>query len=182
MNYIDIILIIPIVWFAYQGFKRGLIIELASLIALILGIYAALYFSGYAADFLVNNFDMGPKYLPVFAFIITFIVVVVLVHLFGRILEKLINMVALGFFNKFTGGVFGILKAVVFISIVLVVIHHFNDKFVSEEKQEASLLYKPIAEVAPFLWRQIENFNLDGEHFDKIKDELDTVYSSEIQQ
>ena len=62
MNIIDIILILPIIWFAYAGFKRGLIIELASLVALILGIYAALYFSFYAENFLENIFNMGPKY------------------------------------------------------------------------------------------------------------------------
>lgn len=175
MNYIDIILIIPVIWFAYQGFKRGLIIELASLIALILGIYAAIYFSGYAAEFLVNNFDMGPKYVQVIAFIITFIVVVVLVHLLGRILEKLINMVALGFLNKLTGGLFGILKAVLFMSIAIMVINHFNNKFISEEKQEGSFFFEPIAVVAPFLWNQLENFDPDGDQYDKLKKELDSV-------
>ena len=175
MNYIDIILIIPIIWFAYQGFKRGLIIELASLVALILGIYAAMYFSGYAADFLVNNFDMGPKYVPVVAFIITFIIVVVLVHLLGRILEKLVNMVALGFLNKMAGGIFGILKAALFISIVILVINHFNDQFISKEKQENSLLYKPIAEIAPFLWDQLENFHPDEDGIIPIQNEVKDI-------
>ncbi len=175
MNYIDIILIIPIIWFAYQGFKRGLIIELASLIALILGIYAALYFSGYAADFLVNNFEMGPQYVPVIAFIITFIVVVVLVHLLGRILEKLVNMVALGFLNKLTGGIFGIMKAVLFISIILMVIHHFNNEFVSKEKQDNSLLYKPIAGIAPFLWDQLEQFTPDDKGVDRIQKDVERI-------
>ena len=175
MNYIDIILIIPVIWFAYQGFKRGLVIELASLVALILGIYAAMYFSGYAADFLVNNFDMGPKYVPVFAFIVTFIIVVVLVHLLGRILEKLINMVALGFLNKLTGAVFGILKAVLFMSITILVINHFNDKFISREKQESSLLYIPIESVAPWLWDRLENFDPDGDGFDRINKDVEDI-------
>ncbi|MCB2221320.1 MAG: CvpA family protein [Bacteroidetes bacterium] len=175
MNYIDIIFIIPIIWFAYKGFKRGLIIELASLVALILGIYAALYFSGYAADFLVNNFDMGPKYVPVVAFIITFIGVVIVVHFIGRIMEKLINMVALGFLNKLTGGIFGIMKAILFISIVLMIIHHFNDQFISKDKQEGSLLYEPIAGVAPFLWDQLEHFNPDGKGVDTVKKNIDDI-------
>jgi membrane protein required for colicin V production len=175
MNYIDIIFIIPIIWFAYQGFKRGLIIELASLVALILGIYAALYFSGYVADFLVNNFDMGPKYVPVVAFIITFIGVVILVHFIGRIMEKLVNMIALGFLNKLMGGIFGIIKAILFISIVLMVIHHFNDHFVSREKQEGSLLYKPIAGIAPFLWDQLEQFDPDGNGVDTVKENIDNI-------
>lgn len=175
MNYIDIILIIPIIWFAYQGFKRGLIIELASLVALVLGIYAAIYLSGYAASFLENNFDIGSRYLPVISFIITFIIVVVIVHLIGRILEKLINMVALGFLNKLAGGIFGIFKAALFISIVLLVIHHFDDKWISNEKRESSLLYKPIASIAPFLWDILEDFDFDGKEINKLKKNAEDI-------
>lgn len=177
MNYIDIILIIPIIWFAYQGFKRGLVIELTSLLALILGIYAALYFSGYAANFLTNNLNIGPKYVPIISFIITFIVVVVIVFFIGKILEKLINMVALGFLNKLAGVVFGILKAAVFMSIIMLIINHFNDKFISDEKKEGSFLYEPIAGIAPLLWQSFKEFDLDDPSQTKPKDENEEVIS-----
>ncbi len=140
MNFLDIIFIIPIIWFAYQGFKRGLIVELASLLALILGIYAALYFSGYAANFLINNMDMGSKYVPVTSFVLTFIVVVIVVFFIGKILEKLVNMVALGFLNKLAGSFFGILKAAVVLSIVLLIINQFNDDLISKQKKKSSML------------------------------------------
>lgn len=171
MNYIDIILVIPIIWFAYQGFKRGLIIELASLLALILGIYAALYFSHYAANFLTNSLGMDTEYLPVISFILTFIVVVVLVHLVGKILEKLINLVALGFLNKTTGALFGILKAAVLLSIIILIINHFNDKFISKEKKDGSYLYAPIEGIAPLLWKNLKEFNFDYDDSEKIIDQ-----------
>lgn len=161
MNIIDIILFIPIIWFAYAGFKRGFIIELASLVALILGIYTALYFSFYAENFLEHILNMGPKYRPIVAFILTFIVVIVLVHLIGKLLERLINLVALGFLNKFAGGIFGILKGALFLSIVLLIINQFNDKFISEDKKEGSMLYGPVASLAPYLWHQVEGWNIN---------------------
>ncbi len=52
MNWLDIVLAIPLLWFTYKGFRNGLIIELASLAALILGIFIALHFSFYAEDYL----------------------------------------------------------------------------------------------------------------------------------
>ena len=55
MNFIDIILIIPIIWFIYKGFKKGFIIEIASLIALFLGIYVAIHFSGNITSFIDDN-------------------------------------------------------------------------------------------------------------------------------
>ena len=175
MNIIDIILIIPIIWFAYRGFKRGLIIELASLVALIAGIYTALYFSDFVADFLTNNLDLGPKYLPVISFIITFIIAVVIVFFIGKILEKIVNMVALRFLNKLAGGIFGILKAAVFISILLLIINHFNDKFISEEKKDGSLLYNPVESIAPLLWNKLEDMDIDGSKIEQIEDNAEKI-------
>ena len=57
MNWLDIVLAIPLLWFMYKGFRNGLIIELASLAALILGIYVALHFSFYVKDYLVDSFE-----------------------------------------------------------------------------------------------------------------------------
>jgi len=173
MNFLDIIFIIPIIWFAYQGFKRGLIIELASLVALILGIYAALYFSYYAENFLTNNISMDTEYVSIIAFIVTFLIVVIIVYFIGKILEKVINMVALGFLNKMAGALFGILKAAVLISIVLLIINNFNDKFISKEKKENSLLYSPIAGIAPLLWQSLKDF--DNEKIEELREDVENV-------
>lgn len=175
MNYIDIIFIIPIVWFTYQGFQRGFIIELASLAALILGIYAALSFSEYAEGFLVNNLNLEPTYLPVVSFILTFIVIVFLVYSVGKILEKVINMVALGFINKLAGGVFGLLKGAVLISIVLMVINHFNDDLIAAEKKKGSMLYKPVEGIAPLLWENFQDWDIDDEEIKDLQDDLEKM-------
>jgi membrane protein required for colicin V production len=175
MNVIDIVLIFPVLWFAYQGFKRGFIIELASLVALILGIYAALYFSGFAAEFLVDRLNMGPKYVPVVSFIITFVVVVFLVYMVGQVLEKVINVVALGFLNKLAGGVFGLLKAAVFLSIVMMIMNHFNDNYLSEEKKEGSFLYTPIEEIAPFLWEKVKDWDVNDSRIKEVQEDIEKV-------
>lgn len=175
MNFLDIILIIPIVWFAYQGFKKGVIIELASLLALILGIYAALYSSSYAADFLINNMDLGSKYVPVTSFILTFIVVVVIVYFVGKFLEKLVNMVALGFLNKLFGSFFGILKAAVVLSVALLIINQFNDGLISRQKKKNSFLYGPISSIAPFLWDKLEDFNFDDSKIEEFKEDVEEI-------
>ena len=175
MNYIDIFLAIPIIWFAYQGFKRGLIIELASLAALILGIYAALYFNEYASNFLVNSLEMSPKYVPVISFIVTFIVIVFLVYTVGRILEKVIDMVALGFLNKLIGGVFGLLKGVVMISIVIMVVNYFNEDLISSKKKKDSMLYAPIEGIAPLLWDNIQELELEDLKIKELQEDMEEM-------
>ena len=79
MNYLDIILIIPIIWFTYKSFSKGFIIEIATLVALILGIYAAIHFSYFASDLITENLEIGEKYLSLTSFTLTFLIVIAIV-------------------------------------------------------------------------------------------------------
>jgi membrane protein required for colicin V production len=171
MNYIDIILAIFLLWAAYKGFKNGLIIEVASLAALILGIFGAIKFSGLTADFLVERFDMTSKYLSLIAFAITFVCIVIVVHLLARILDKLVKAIALGFINRLSGVVFGIVKVVFILSIVLVILNAINRKanFLPKEKLDESFLYWPISNFAPAIFNEL-NFNEIRENLEDLQE------------
>ena len=58
MNYIDIILGLLLIFSAIGGFKNGLIAEIASLAALILGIWGAIHFSDNTTELLIKYFDL----------------------------------------------------------------------------------------------------------------------------
>ena len=173
MNILDIIILIPMAWFAYTGFKKGLVIGIASLAALILGIYAALYFSGIVAGFLTDSLNIKTDYLPIISFIVTFIGVVILIHFLGKLLEKLINLVALGFLNKLAGAVFGVLKAAIFLSVIILVINHFDANVISKQKRETSFLYGPVSDIAPFLWDKFKDLEIEDEQFQEQKEKLE---------
>ncbi len=153
MGVLDIVFIIPIVWLTYKGFSKGLIIELATLAALFLGIYASLHFSYITADFLKSHFDMNQKYLGILSFVLTFILVVIALNLIGKLLEKIIDLVALSFLNKSFGGFFGVLKAVIFLSFIIYFVNKFDkNRYVfSPSLTSESILYSYIEDVAPTL-------------------------------
>ncbi len=151
MNFVDIILVIPLIWFTYKGFTKGLIIELTSLAALILGIYASMHFSGFASGFLIDHVKMEPKYITIVSFAITFIVVVILVFIVGNLAEKIINMLFLGFFNKVIGAIFGLLKISLIISTLIFILNIININILPKDKCEKSFLYKPVAQLAPMI-------------------------------
>ena len=56
MNILDIILGGILAWGAIRGFQKGLILQVASLVALVLGVYCSVEFSHIAADFLDKQF------------------------------------------------------------------------------------------------------------------------------
>lgn len=173
MSVLDIVFIIPIVWMAYLGFKKGLIIELSTLAALLLGIFVSLYFSDITAEFLRDTLGMKTKYLSLISFIVTFLLVVIAVNLLGRLIEKLIDVVALGFLNKSIGGVFGVLKAVVFLSFIVFFIEKADKKkvIISEDLAENSLFYPYIQPFAPMLINIYGDIEFDFD-LDEIKDKV----------
>ena len=172
MNYIDAIIAIPLLWFTYKGFNKGLIIELATLIALLLGIYISAHFSDYTSDFLRQKLDFHSEYMSIISFSITFIGVVLLVMIFGKSLEKVINVLLLGFVNKLLGGVFGLVKAAFVISILIFILTTFKveNKIIDENKQQESFLYPPVKLIAPTIFPVIKESNVN--FLDKLDDAL----------
>lgn len=166
MNYIDIILLILIILAAISGFKKGLVAEVASLAALILGIWGAIEFSYITSDFLVENFDLQTEYLNIISFVVTFVVIVILVHIVGNVVNKMLETVMLGFVNKLAGLVFGVLKSVLILSIILVVFDKIDeDVHILQEKTKAnSRMYEPIRSFAPSIFPFIENWTLNGDN------------------
>ena len=108
MNYIDIILIVPILWGGFVGFKKGLIIEVISLLALGFGIWGGIHLSDHIGALLKDNIDS--EYLSIVAFALTFIIIVIAIYVIGKMLEKLINLVQLKLINKIAGVIFGVTK------------------------------------------------------------------------
>lgn len=162
MSLIDIFLLIPAVWLAYRGFSKGFVIEIASLLALVAGIFVAVHFSSFASDFLTANINISEKYLPIIAFVVTFLVVVLGVHLVGKLLEKIVDLIALGFINKLAGGIFGVAKAAIFLSVIIFFIVRFDthEKFITAKQKQQSLFYSPVASILPAIleWVDQEDF------------------------
>ncbi len=161
INTLDVILLVPLAWATFMGIKKGLVIELASLVALILGIYIAVHFSFITASLLSEYIDISPGILPIVSFIITFILIVLGVHLIGKITEKLVKMVALGFLNRIGGAIFSILKYAIFLSILILLMNKFMPSLVSEKDKENSYLYEPVEKIAPLLWEKLDKIDFD---------------------
>jgi len=151
MNYIDIILVILLFLAIIDGYRKGLITELASLAALVLGIWGAVKLSGLTADFLVENLNFQSKHLYIISFIITFLVIVILVHIIGSLVNKMVKTIRLGFLNRLAGMVFGVLKSALILSVLLVIFDKIDKdvKILPAEAKSGSRLYKPIHSFAP---------------------------------
>jgi len=172
MNWIDFIIIILLVFGLARGFINGFIKELASLLALILGIWGAIKFSSFTAERLYDYFDMTGKYVGIIAFLVTFVIIVIIVHFIGLLIDKFADKVSLGFLNSVLGLVFGVFKSALILSVIFVVLNAIDAKhhFLPRETIENSRLYNPIADIAPAIFPIIGEGNFD-KSFDRLKKE-----------
>ena len=169
MNYIDLVLGIILIIAAIQGFRKGFIVEAASLAALILGIWGAIKFSDWTAAYISKTFDYHPGSLNTIAFVITFVVIVILVHILGKILDTTVKAVALGFLNRLAGIIFGVLKTAVILSILLLLFDSVDENVhILPSKQKAeSKIYSPMKQLVPTLFPFIKLWDSN----DKSKDQ-----------
>lgn len=157
MSVIDIVLGALILFGLVRGFMKGLFVEVASLIALIAGVYGAIHFSNFAAEFLQNKTEWNEKTVNIVAFAITFVIIVLAIGLAGKALTKLADFAALGVINKLAGGIFGALKIALILSVILNVFDKMNNTitFVDEENIDSTILYKPVKSLVPLIFPNI---------------------------
>jgi membrane protein required for colicin V production len=151
MNYIDIVLGLLLLFSAIGGFRNGFVAEVVSLAALVFGIWGAIEFSDVTSEFLVENFNMKSDHLNIISFIVTFIVIVILVHIVGNVVKKFVDIVMLGFIDNLAGLVFGVLKSALILSVILVIFDKIDDDvhILSTEAKSKSRLYEPMRSFAP---------------------------------
>ncbi len=171
MNYFDYFLVLPVLYGLYRGFTKGLILELASLVALVAGIYGAMHFSSITFGYLSEVLEVEASYLQIASYGLTFLLIVLTVTLTGKVLTMLVKLVALGLINRLMGAVFGGIKALLILSVLLLFFDRINSQFglVKDEVVEASVLYNPILVQSQTIYPSI----IEG--FEKQKEEVEKV-------
>jgi membrane protein required for colicin V production len=157
MNVFDIIIAVLLIFAFVRGFMKGLFVEVASLLALILGVYGAIHFSYFAGDILEEYVDWDENYITLTAFAVTFIAIVIAISSLGKVFTKMADFAALGLLNKVMGGVFALLKSVLILSVIFVFLSRVNTKipFIEKETLDESILYQPVKDIVPSVFPSI---------------------------
>jgi membrane protein required for colicin V production len=176
MNWIDLGIVVILILAMVSGFINGLIREVASLAALILGIWGAIKFSSFTAGKLYDYFDMSGHYVGIIAFLITFGIIVIIIHFVGIIASKIADAAALGFINRLLGIVFGFFKTILIMSVFFVVLNAIDARrpFLPKETIEQSIFFNPISDIAPAIFPIIGEggFNRSFDRFKKKPDDV----------
>jgi membrane protein required for colicin V production len=100
---VDVLFLLFMVMAVYKGLRHGLIIAVFSGIAIIIGLAAAIRLSAAVAGWAGANTHLSSRWLPVLAFILVFLAVVIVVRLGARLAEKAVDLALMGWLNKLAG-------------------------------------------------------------------------------
>jgi membrane protein required for colicin V production len=148
---IDIILIVILIWGAISGFKKGLVLTLASFVAIIAGALSAYYGADAIASELSIKVDWSEKQIAVVSFAIVFLAVVVMVYILARVIEGTLKLVALGLANRVAGAVFGIAKNALIMTFIIFGIKGFGKGLLPENADDECVVYPVVESFAPFV-------------------------------
>lgn len=158
MNVIDIIIAAVLIFAAVRGFMTGLFSAVASLVAIVAGVFCAIHFS-YYVEYALNDsvLEWSHQTNKIVAFAVTFLAVVLAIIFIGKLLTKLADITALGLLNKILGGVFGALKWSLLLSVIFLIFHKFNKSipFVDKKMLDNSVLYHPVKSMVPTIFPSV---------------------------
>lgn len=136
---LDIIFAVIMVLALFKGYQRGLIVGLFSLVAVIIGLAAAIKLSAVAAKYIGSAVKISEQWLPVISFAVVFLIVVLLIRLGANAIEKTVEVVMLGWLNKLCGIV---LYAVIYLVVFSVILFYAEQvKLIKPETIQQSVTY-----------------------------------------
>lgn len=150
MSWIDIAIIIFILFGVYQGYREGFLIELFSLLGIVLGILGGFKLLGISLIYLSEHFNIDEKILPYVAFGVVFLLIVIAVSLIGRVLKVSIDKSFLGRVDEVAGAGLGLVKTAFMLSVALWIIGSLHLDF-TDTWIENSQILPFLADFAPIV-------------------------------
>ena len=136
---LDIILLVLLILAVIKGYQRGLIVGVFSLVAIIVGLAAAIKLSTVVAEYIGKAVKISDTWLPVISFAVVFILVVLLIRLGANMLQKTVEIALLGWVNRLGGILLYIAIYLIVYSVILFYVEQV--KLIQPETIQNSVSY-----------------------------------------
>lgn len=172
MTWIDIIILLPLLMGLVMGIKRGLIIELTGLLAILAGFICIRIWGAEATAWLIQQVTWSEAVCGVLAHALLFIVVSISLHLIAKLLTKLFKAICLGWLNRLLGALFGLLKWSLIVLLAVFCLDRLDQQFqiLKPELKQQSVIYQHITPLSEKVWEKVKEQTacFIEEHKDKI--------------
>jgi len=146
---VDILFGVLLLFAVIKGWRRGLIIAVFSVIAIIVGIAAAMKLSTLVASWLKDSTNVSVQWLPFLSFAIVLIGVILLIRLGANLIEASMEITLMGWVNRLGGMLLYIIVYTLAFSVFL--FYATELKLFKEETIAQSVTYSKIQPLGPMV-------------------------------
>lgn len=179
MNWLDFIIAVPLLWGAYQGFKKGIIFMVLMIMGMVLGLYLAFKFSGLITGLLATQIHASKEIMPYIAFAIVFAAIVLLVIVLAKFLESILKSASLTNLNKVAGALLGMAKWALIVSVLLWLLKSLepNVTVITSKAKKESLTYNPVLKFSTFITPTFEEIKTE---FNQNIGQMDSIINKNL--
>lgn len=143
--------------------------EIIMFLSIFAGIYIAIHFSDFTAGFLREKVEVESEHLPIVAFGITFLLVILGFYFLAKLVSSLANASAAEMPNRIGGTIFSLAKTLLILSIAFVFIIGLNNKYkwIPQKQVDNSLLAEPVYKFSLFVLPALEK----SDFYSKLKEQ-----------
>jgi len=124
MNGFDIVVLVIVLFCLIRGYFKGLVGEVSGIIGVIAGFYGANTYFPMLTPYL-EKFIETPGVRNLVCFFVLFCAILIIISLVAGLIHKILNLVFLGWADRFFGLIFGAAKGVLIVSVLFTMIMTF---------------------------------------------------------
>ncbi|HEV7382714.1 MAG TPA: CvpA family protein [Dyadobacter sp.] len=150
MKLLDVLILLPLLWGALHGYRKGLLIEIIGIAGMVVAMILGFKFLGLGMEILTPYFSdsMAKKILPYIGFSAIFFPTIFLLNQFGYTIRRSLRYSILGTFDSVAGAMVGVFTWVFGMSVFFWLINLIGINIPSHRTDE-TILYPLVVPVAP---------------------------------
>ncbi len=150
MKLLDVLILLPLLWGALHGYRKGLLIEIIGILGMVVAMVLGFKFLGLGMEILTPYFSEGVarKILPYVGFSAIFFPTIFLLNQFGYTIRRSLRYSILGTFDSFAGAMVGVFTWVFGISVFFWLVDAIGVK-IPAHRTDDTYLYPLVVPVAP---------------------------------
>jgi len=159
MNSLDISILLFTSVFLIRGVFRGFVLELVTIVGLILGYIISITYLSILTGYFLSFYPSFPvSVVNIISFFILFVGTNLLLRLVSNIISKTLRIAMLGWLNRLLGGLLGMLKSIIILSILVFILDMipFSSYILDHVEVQNSQLYPILNAIGPRLYTEIQ--------------------------
>lgn len=168
MSAFDIVILTVLSVFTVIGISKGFFREVFGFLGVIFGALFAIIGFGPLSKLLHRLIPDIPPFIWIFlSFLLIFVGFYLLSRFLATMLSKLSKIMLLGWLNRLLGGLAGLMKGAIFISLFLLLIGFLPFQKTLGKIRSDSWLYEPLQRTVPVFYNLFSDFSFSSRNFEK---------------